>query len=269
MGGIVQTLDLVDADSGVEFGHGVHLDARFEGNGSRVALVLPGAERAQENSAFVEALGREFSVVTPSHPGFGRSPRPDWCTSVDDLAGMYLDWLDQSGHTDVTLVGLQFGGWVAMEIAVRDSARISQLVLVDTVGVKLGGPLDREIVDLFATPHAELERRFYADASFGLGDLGRAREEDVLELARNDEALATYGWQPYMHNPRLIHGIGRISVPTLVIWGGRDGIVTPEYGRGLAEKIPGARFEQIDQAGHRAQVEYPEEVAKLTSNPAA
>jgi aminoglycoside phosphotransferase (APT) family kinase protein/pimeloyl-ACP methyl ester carboxylesterase len=262
-GGNVQPLDLVDAHSGVEFGLGVHLDARVDGDGSRTALVLPGAERVTENAAFVEALAKDFSVVMPSHPGFGRSPRPEWCSSVDDLAYLYLDWLDRSGLTGVTLVGLQFGGWVAMEMAVRSCARLSRLVLVDSVGVKLGGPLDRDVADLFAAPHTELDRLLYADPGHGLGDLGRAREKDVLEMARNEEALATYGWEPYLHNPRLTHWLRRVAVPALVVWGGRDRVVAPGYGRGLAERIPGARFEQIDQAGHRAQVECPEDVAKL------
>jgi pimeloyl-ACP methyl ester carboxylesterase len=266
---LVQTLDLVDAISGVEFGYGVHLDARLAGNGERVALVLPGAERVQENSAFVDSLAKDYSVVMPSHPGFGLSPRPDWCSSVADLADIYLDWLDRAALRDVTLVGLQFGGWVALEIAVRKPTRISRLVLVDSLGVKLGGPLVRDIVDIFATPRAEVERRTYADPTFGLGDLGLASEEDVLEMARNDEAMATYGWEPYMHNPRLAHSIGRIVVPTTVIWGAQDGIVTPEYGRGIAARIPGARFEQIDLAGHRAQVERPSEVAQLISSSAA
>jgi pimeloyl-ACP methyl ester carboxylesterase len=259
----VQTLDLVDAHNGVEFGRGVHLAARVTGDGDRVALVLPGAERSAEDTAFLDALAEEFSVVAPSHPGFGRSPRPDWCTSVDDLAYIYLEWLDRSGLTDVTLVGLQFGGWIAMEMAVRSCARISRLVLVDTLGVKLGGPLDREVVDLFATPHAELDRLLYADPSRGLGDLGRAAEEDVLEMARNEEALVTYGWEPYMHNPRLLRWTWRIGVPTTVIWGDRDGIVTPDYGRRLAGRIPGARFELVGEAGHRPQVECPQDVARL------
>jgi pimeloyl-ACP methyl ester carboxylesterase len=259
----MHTLDLVDAGSGVEFGHGVHLDARVEGSAGRTALVLPGGERTRENAAFLEALAQDFAVVAPTHPGFGRSPRPDWCSTVDDLAGIYLDWLQRSGQSDVTLVGLQFGGWVALEIAVRRPAQVSRLVLVDAVGVKLGGPTDRDFADIFATPHAELEKLYYADSSSGLGDLGRAGEDDVLEMARNDEALVAYGWDPYLHNPRLRHNIGRIDIPTLVVWGDRDGIVSPRYGRDLTALIPGARFEQITNAGHRAQAEHPAEIATL------
>jgi pimeloyl-ACP methyl ester carboxylesterase len=222
-----------------------------------------------EDTAFLDALAEQFSVVAPSHPGFGRSPRPDRCTSVDDLAYIYLEWLDRSGLSDVTLIGLQFGGWVAMEMAVRNCARISHLVLVDSLGVKLGGPLEREVVDLFATPHVELDRRLYADPRFGLGDLARADEEDVLEMARNEEALVIYGWEPYMHNPRLLDWAWRIAVPTTVVWGDRDGIVTPDYGRGLAERIPGARFDLVEHAGHRPQVESPEDVARLIAKSVA
>jgi pimeloyl-ACP methyl ester carboxylesterase len=259
----VQTLDLVDADSGVDFGNGVYLDTRAAGSGDRVALLLPGAERAVENATFVESLAEEFSVVVPSHPGFGRSARPDWCTTVADLADIYVDWLERSEASDVTLVGLQFGGWIALEIAVRRPAQLARLVLVDAVGVKLGGPLDRDFADIFATPYADLEKLYYADAGFGLGDLGSAREDDVLEMARNDEALVLYGWEPYLHDPRLGRAIERIDVPTLLIWGSHDGIVSPDHGRGLAAKIAGARFEDIDGAGHRPQVERAEAVARL------
>ncbi|TCK22176.1 alpha/beta fold hydrolase [Pseudonocardia endophytica] len=265
----MQTLDLVDAGSGVEFGrHGVHLDTHRGGAGERVALVLPGAERAVEDTAFLDALAEEFTVVAPTHPGFGRSPRPDWCTSVDDLAYLYLEWLDRSALTDVTVVGLQFGGWVALEMAVRSCARIGRLVLVDPLGIKLGGPRDRDVVDLFATPHTELDRLLYADQRHALGDLGAAPVEAVLELARNEEALVTYGWEPFLHNPRLPDWTWRISRPTTVVWGGRDGIVTPAHGRGLAELIPGARFELVEDAGHRPQVERPEDVARLVAKSA-
>lgn len=264
----MQTLDLVDADTGVEFLPGVPLATRRGGTGERVALVLTGAERAAEDTAFLDTLGEEFTVVAPTHPGFGRSPRPAWCRSVDDLAYLYLEWLDRSELTDVTVVGLQFGGWVALEMAVRSCARIGRLVLVDTLGVKLGGRLDRDVVDLFATSHEELDRLTYADPRHALGDLGGAPLESVLELARNEEALVTYGWEPFLHNPRLPDWTWRISVPTTVVWGERDGIVTPDHGRGVAQRIPGARFELVDGAGHRPQVERPEDVARLVAKSA-
>ncbi|WP_234997657.1 alpha/beta fold hydrolase [Pseudonocardia thermophila] len=253
----------MDARDGIEIGAGIHLDVRTVGTGPRTALVLPGAERTDEDEAFLAALSAEFTVVMPSHPGFGRSPRPSWCTSVDDLAYLYLGWLERTGFTDVTLIGLQFGGWVAMEMAVRSCARLSRLVLVDSVGVKLGDPTDREIADLFAASHADLDEWIYADPAFRMGELSQAPEDAVLEMARNEEALAVYGWQPYLHNPRLSHWLWQISVPTLVAWGARDGIVAHEYGRALADRFSDARFELIEDAGHRPQVEQPEQLAKL------
>ncbi|TYQ09744.1 UNVERIFIED_ORG: pimeloyl-ACP methyl ester carboxylesterase [Gordonia westfalica J30] len=258
----MQTLDIVDADTGVDYGRGVHLDVRVAGGGDRTALVLPGAERTRENDRFIAELANEFEVVVPSHPGFGRSPRPEWCSTVHDLADIYVDWLNRGEHSDVTLVGLQFGGWVALEVALR-TTRITHLALVDPVGVKFGGPLDRDIVDVFAMQRAELEQRLYHDPRSRLGDLGNAPVEDVLEMARNEEGLAVYGWEPYLHNPNLGRSLRDIDVPTVVVWGAEDGVVTPAYGRALSERIPGSRFELVDLAGHRAQVDRPDAVAKL------
>jgi pimeloyl-ACP methyl ester carboxylesterase len=53
-----------------------------------------------------------------------------------------------------------------------------------------------------------------------------------------------------MYNPQLKRWLGRIAAPTLVLWGDRDGIVTPDYGRAYAELIPGAEFALIEGAGH-------------------
>ena len=60
-----------------------------------------------------------------------------------------------------------------------------------------------------------------------------------------------------MYNPRLKVWLRRIAVPTLVLWGESDGIVTPEYGRAYAGLIPGARFETIPAAGHHPELEQP------------
>ncbi|HEY6495956.1 MAG TPA: alpha/beta fold hydrolase [Trebonia sp.] len=249
-------LTLTDERTGTEVSAGVVLDVTAYGAGP-AALLLSGVEGVRDDQEFVTLLGGAHAVLAPSHPGFDLSPRPDWLDSVEDLAYLYLDWLDRLDARDVTLVGCQFGGWVAAEMAVRSSARLSRLVLVDAVGIKPGGREERDIADVFHMTRGELDRRTFHDTARGPGDLTAALEDVVLRIARNEEALACYGWEPYLHNPRLLRWLHRISVPTLVVWGESDGIVTPGYGRSLAEAIPGARFEVIPDAGHRPQVEQP------------
>jgi pimeloyl-ACP methyl ester carboxylesterase len=87
-------------------------------------------------------------------------------------------------------------------------------------------------------------------------------DEALVVRARNRESLCRYAWQPYMYNPQLNRWLAHIRVPTLVLWGAADGIVTPEYGRAYAALIPGARFALIEGAGHHPEIEQPELLAE-------
>src|SRR5438067_1185231 len=60
---------------------------------------------------------------------------------------------------------------------------------------------------------------------------------------------------PSMHDPDLLGRLGRIDVPTLVIWGDSDRIVTPEYGRAMGAAFANARFAIITDAGHLPHLE--------------
>jgi pimeloyl-ACP methyl ester carboxylesterase len=83
-------------------------------------------------------------------------------------------------------------------------------------------------------------------------------DTEALSVARHREVTAKLCWQPYFHNPSLKYRLGRIDVPTLVIWGANDGFVKPAYGRAYARRIRGARFNTIPKAGHLPHVEQPE-----------
>jgi len=61
-----------------------------------------------------------------------------------------------------------------------------------------------------------------------------------------------------MHNPKLSQRLHRITVPTLLIWGESDQLVTPEYGRAYADLIPNAKFTAIPEAGHSPYAEQTE-----------
>jgi pimeloyl-ACP methyl ester carboxylesterase len=158
----------------------------------------------------------------------------------------------------VTLVGLSFGGWLAAEVAVKCGHRLDRLVLVDALGIKVSGRETPDILDLFNTSPQEVVRRSWHDPAAWAPDFDAMSDDQIVVRARNWETLCLYGWHPYMYNPQLRYWLRRIAVPTLVLWGESDRIVSPSYGEAYSRAIPGSRFELIERAGHHPEIEQPD-----------
>ena len=239
---------------------GIELEALRRGAGPPL-LLLHGMDTVSPEAPFLDLLARHAEIIAPSSPGFGNSERPPDFDTIYDLVHLYLALIDELPDNQVALLGLSFGGWLAAEVAVASGHKISKLILVDPVGVKLGGPRDRDILDVFNTDPAEVRRAGWHDPAKA-PDYDRMSDEELVIHARNWESLCLYAWHPMMYNPQLKRWLGRIRVPTLLLWGASDRIVTPDYGRAYAGLIPGARFEVIEAAGHHPEQEQPERFAE-------
>jgi len=239
---------------------GIALETLRCGKGQPV-VALHGMQTIDPAARFLESLARRTEVIAPSHPGFGDSPRPEACETVYDLVHLYLALLDSLPAEKVTLIGFSFGGWLAAEIAAASCHRIDRLILVAPFGIKLGDRETRDITDVFNTHPDEVRRREWHDPDRFAPDYNAMEDAALVRRARNWDALCRYGWHPYMYNPRLKHWLRTINVPTQVLWGASDRIVTPEYGRGYAGLIPGARFTTIEDAGHHPEIEQPDAFA--------
>lgn len=237
---------------------GAGLDLEERGDGRPLLFLHAGAGLAPERP-WLDLLARRYRVIAPWHPGWGNSPLLDANATVDDLAYLYLDLAAALRLEQAVLVGAGFGGWIAAEIMVRSTARFGCLVLVDPLGVKWRGREARDIADMHALPPGECRRLAWADPKRGEVDYASLPEAELAAVVRGREAFVRYGWKPYMHNPRLKRWLHRIDRPTLLLWGARDGIVTPEYGEGWQQAIPDARLETIADAGHFPHWEQPEE----------
>jgi pimeloyl-ACP methyl ester carboxylesterase len=123
------------------------------------------------------------------------------------------------------------------------------LVLADPLGIKVGGVLDRDIVDMHGITRAEFMNLAWADPAKGGIDYASLPDTDLAAIARGREALALFGWKPYMHNPRLRRWLHRIDLPTRLLWGEQDGIV-------------GSTLETIPHAGHYPHWEQPDAFAE-------
>ncbi|MHC3470493.1 alpha/beta fold hydrolase [Streptomyces sp. 7R007] len=203
------------------------------------------------------AAGKGAHTLTPTHPGWDRTPRPDWLTGVDDLALAYLRLLRERDLHDVLLVGSSLGGWIAAEMAVRDPGAhfVTGLVLVDAVGVYVEA---EPIADYFA-----LDPRAAAELSWHQADRYHVDPADLPgdQLAVRQANMATMrvlAGDPYMHDPKLLRRLGGVRQPALLVWGASDRIVTPAYGAAYADAFADGRLDVVPEAGHLPQIEQPE-----------
>jgi pimeloyl-ACP methyl ester carboxylesterase len=243
----------------------------YRGGKGPTLLVLHDCEVMTEWQPFHTALAARFTVLVPSHPGFGGSERPETIESIDDVAYLYLDLIASLGPQSVDILGLGLGGWIAAEMAVRCSHSLRHLVLADAVGIKVSGRTEVDIVETFILNREQLLEVGWHDIALGaehmkLPGTPGLPDAELLTLIRNREAAARLTWKPFMHNPILRRWLHRIAVPTLVLWGESDRIVRPDYGRAFQQAIPGALFQLIPAAGHYPYLEQPEAfVASVTA----
>ena len=175
-----------------------------------------------------------------------------------------ISWLlAELGLSDVSLVGLGFGGWIAAEMASQAPTAYRRLVLVGAMGIK---PPEGDIADQAIVSYIDYPQAGFHDAGGVRARLWR-RDTDQLEqwdICR--EMVFRTAWKPYMYSQTLPHLLGGVQAPALVVWGDDDRHVPQSAGRrlcaGAARRAAGNRGRlrtlcgygeagRAGQAGHR------------------
>jgi pimeloyl-ACP methyl ester carboxylesterase len=234
----------------------VELTVEESGDG-RTCLVLHGGAGTQSVTAFAQLLAEKGRnrVLVPTHPGFGGTSRPKGLDSVAGLAALYRGLLDDLGLEDVTVIGNSVGGWIAAELALLGSPRVSRMVLLDAVGVAVQG---HPVADVSGLSLPEIQALSFHDPAPFQVDPASIPDAQKAIMAANAATLAVYAGSPAMADPTLLGRLGGVTLPSLVLWGESDQIVAPAYGQAYASAIPGARFEVLPATGHLPQMETPE-----------
>src|SRR6202008_238951 len=128
-------------------------------------------------------------VITPTHPGFAGTPRPEWLNTVRGLARLYTQLLDELDLADVIVVGNSIGGWIAAEMALVEPSRATAFVIVDGVGLEVPG---QPIADFFSlTPRQVAELSYHDPDRYGI-DPTKLPPEALQAMAGNRAAIAVY-----------------------------------------------------------------------------
>ena len=224
------------------------------GNGRNI-LVLHGGGGPATMAGLAAHLAETAHVITPTHPGWDGTPRPESLDNVGALADAYLRYLDEHDLKNVLVVGSSLGGWLGAELALRDTAhRVTGLIIINGVGVNVPGHPIRNLTGLAPQDIAKIS--FHDPSRFGAG-APPPTPESIAIMRANQASLAAIAGTPYGYDPTLLPRLAGIRIPTLVVWGASDGVVSADYGRAYAAAIPGARFELITEAGHLPNLEQP------------
>lgn len=210
----------------------------------------------------VPGLSEHHRVVTWDQRGFGNSTRRTGRYGPEVAVGDLVALLDHLSLDRVQLVGQSMGGWVAMGLALRQTARLRSLVLTDT----LAGVFSDEV-------YAELEQAAPAVMSRvaaggitkhpALGERFCAEHPDLVYLYRQlssmgdkPEDTEVFGMLGAMRAP--LDDVAALRLPVLLLVGEDDKLCPPPAVRHIARRIPGAALEVIAGAGHSPYFECPE-----------
>jgi pimeloyl-ACP methyl ester carboxylesterase len=249
--------------------HGYRRAFRRCGEGPNLLLLHGIGDSSAGWAPLMPALGEHFTVIAPDLLGHGDSDKPRADYSVAAYANGMRDLLDVLGVDRATVVGHSLGGGVAAQTAYQYPDRVERLVLVSSGGVA------REVTPalrLLSAPYAELTlpltalpgAKMVAQAMAGVAkrtplDLG----VDADELVRVFEGLpsgparksftrtlrSVVDWRG-----QLVTMLDRCylaaEMPSLLVWGDRDGIIPVSHAHKAHAAMPGSRLEIFSGAGH-------------------
>jgi len=249
--------------------HGYRRAYRIAGSGPPL-LLLHGIGDSSESWVPVMAdLARDHTVVAPDLLGHGGSDKPRADYSVAAYANGMRDLLTVLGIDSATIVGHSLGGGVAAQLAYQYPERCDRLVLV------AGGGVGRDVTPVLRVAAAPLAEVFLAPTRWPLARPVVQAALGVLALAGNDLArdrhhvdrvlAALPDGDAQVAFTRTLRSVvdwrGQVvtlldrcyladAVPTLVVWGDRDGVIPVAHAHRAHEAMPGSRLEVFAGAGH-------------------
>ncbi|MGW7403023.1 alpha/beta fold hydrolase [Streptomyces sp. NPDC054833] len=244
----------------------------------------PGASGVSNYARNIASLAKEYRVIVPDLPGYGRSTKGVGGTDpFGHLADGIRGVMDQLGLDKAHLVGNSYGGSCALRLALDTPDRVDRMVLMGPGGVgttrALPTPGLTSLLNYYSgdgPSRLKLERFIRNYLVFNAADVPDsvidARYRDSIDpevvaappLRRpsGPNALRTLWKMDFTRDDRL----SRLPVPTLVLWGAADKVNRPGGGRTLAERMPNCDLYLVANTGHWVQFERAELFNRLCAD---
>ena len=242
---------------------GVDLAVHEFGDGEPVLLLHALGETHRSFDRLVPLLSRTLHLVVPDQRGVGESAKPADGYALHDAVDDMIALLDALGLDVCWLVGTSSGGYLAQQVTVDHPERVRGLMLVGAPS-NLQQPLPVSFADLLSSFHDPVTREDI-NALNGALPLHTPVPDRFLE----DQMTAALTipksvWRAAVEG--LFAAVppiqsGRITVPTLILWGAEEDLLPADQAHELAAAIEGSRLVTYEGTGHLVLWEQPERVA--------
>jgi len=233
-------------------------------------LVSPDGEVPQ----FLDLLAAEHTVHAVALPGFRDLRELPAVEDLDDYVLALSDLLSALSLERPHLVGTGLGGWLAAELAVHRPESLATLTLVNAYGLGLESqPISRFFDAAAPNPlggRREIRELLFADPDgpVAQSNLPDFPDDDVNErFFAHIHAAARIGWSPpAFYDPKLLSRLGRVRVPTHVVWGEENAVAGMGHARAYESGIDDSSLTTISGAGQSIVIEQPEALAKAVAS---
>src|SRR5215469_710597 len=235
-------------------------------HGSNASLLTWEPWAARLSDAF-----RVVSIDMPGHGLTGAVPSGDY--SEQAMTEVVAQVADRLSLTRFAIAGNSMGGGVAARFAEEYPQRVSQLILVDAVGMPVhAGEHVPLVFRLARIPVLNLSLLYVTPRAFVVEGL----DDAIVRKAVIDDRMIDSYWDfARMQGTReatlrrfqapqdnfVERNVGRLVVPTLILWGEEDRLVPVEAGKRYARAIRGSRLVIYPATGHLPQEEVPDKSA--------
>lgn len=248
----------------VKLQDGVSLCTQVDGPDDAPWVVLSnslGASLAMWD-AQIDLLTRKYRVLRYDQRGHGQSDAPPDPYSFDLLVGDVIALMDHHGIDRADFIGLSMGAMTGMGLVLSHQDRFGRVVLADGRAVATEGykAMWDQRIDAIEAGGVEA----IADGSLGLWFTESWRAANPTEAAAARAMIAATNPQGYIASCHALReldylkDLGSITLPVLYLCGGEDKGAPPAEMQEMARVTPGARYVEIPNAGHVANINQPE-----------
>jgi len=240
------------------------LHARNAGQGQAVLLLHAFPLNSRMWEPQVEAFRHRARLIAPDFPGFGLSGAPSSTPSLERYAQEVVALLDHLRVTNVVVVGLSMGGYVAFRLQAELGSRLYGLLLADTRPTADGEEAVAARHELAVEVDSEgVEAAAQEFLPKLLGPTTMRTQPALIDKVRsimleNTVAGVAGALRAMAARADVTSLLPRIRCPVICLAGEEDTVTPPDVVRAMAARIPGARAEIVPNAGHLTNLEAPE-----------